>query len=82
MKVYIIGPGHMTKMAALHMRCKNPLKIFFSRNVSQMTLKPGTQQKGLEPYNVCINDDPGLTLTCFTTRLTLICSFRLLHLKI
>ena len=36
-----------------------------------MTLKLGTQQKGLEPYKVCINDDPGLTLTYFTTRSTL-----------
>ena len=31
MKVYINGPGHMTKMAATPIYGKNPSKIFFSR---------------------------------------------------
>ena len=30
-KVYINGPGHMTKMAATPIYGKNPSKIFFSR---------------------------------------------------
>ena len=30
-KVYINGPGHMTKMAATPIYGKNPQKIFFSR---------------------------------------------------
>ena len=30
-KVYINGPGHMTKMAATLIYGKNPSKIFFSR---------------------------------------------------
>ena len=30
-KVYINGPGHMTKMAAMPIYGKNPSKIFFSR---------------------------------------------------
>ena len=38
----------MTKRAAMHIYGKNLLKIFFSRTLSQMTLKHGTQQKGQE----------------------------------
>ena len=57
-------------MAAMPIYGKNLLKIF-SRTISQMTLKLGTQQQGLEPYKVCVNDDPWLTLTYFTTRSTL-----------
>ena len=68
-KVYIIDPGHMTKMATKPIHGKNPLKVF-SRTISQMTLKLGTQKKGLKPYQVYINDDPGLTLTYFTRRST------------
>ena len=63
-KVYIIG--HMTKMASMPIYGKYPLKIFYSRTVSQMTLKLGRKQKGLNPYKRYIDDDPGLTLTYFT----------------
>ena len=56
-KVYIIGPGHMTKMAALPIYGKKHLKVFYSR-----------QQKGLEPCKCYINDDPGLTYTYFMAR--------------
>ena len=48
-KVYVIGPGHMTKMASMPIYGKNNKKIF-SRTVSQMTLKLNRQQKGFEPY--------------------------------
>ena len=71
-KVYVIGPGHMTEMAGMSIYGKNPLKIFFSRTVSQMILKLGKYQKRLEPYKSFINDDPGLTLTYFTTRSNLV----------
>ena len=37
-----------------------------------MTLKLGMQHEVLEYYQVCSNDDPGLTLTCFTARSSLI----------
>ena len=47
---------------------KNPLNIFFSRTISQMTMKLCTQQKGLEPHKSFINDDPRLTLTYYTAR--------------
>ena len=40
--------------------------------VSQITLKLGKMQKGLEPYRFYINDDPGLTLTYFTARSNLV----------
>ena len=53
-KVCINGPGHITKIAA--------------RTGSPMILKLGMQHRGLKLYNVCINGDPGLTLTYFTAR--------------
>ena len=33
-----------------------------------MILKFGMQHEGLKFYKVCINNDPGLTLTYFTAR--------------
>ena len=33
-----------------------------------MTLKLGVQHRVLEHYQICSNDDPGLTLTYFTAR--------------
>ena len=71
-KVYIIGPSHMIRIAGMPIYGKNPSKIFFSRMVSQMTLKLGKKQKGLEPYKSYINDDPGLTWTYFTARSNLV----------
>ena len=44
-----------------------PLK-FFSRTKRPMTLKLGMPHRVLEYYQVCSNDDPGLTLTYFTAR--------------
>ena len=61
----------MTKMVGMPIYCKHPLKIFFSRTVSQMILKLGRKQKGLESYKSYINDDPGLT-TYFTARSKLV----------
>ena len=41
-----------------------------------MILKLGMKYWGLKLYKVYINDDPGLTLTCFTARSNLvICTF-------
>ena len=40
-KVCSNGPGHMTKMAAVPIYGKNPLKIFFSRTRKLMTLGLG-----------------------------------------
>ena len=40
-KIYSKHLGHMTKMAAMPIYGKNPLKIFFSRTRRPMTLGPG-----------------------------------------
>ena len=39
-----------------------------------MSLKLGMQHRELKLYNVCIYDDPGLTLTYFTVRSNLVAS--------
>ena len=68
-KVYINGQGHMTKMAAMAINRKKPLKIF-SRIRRPMILKLGTKHQAMELYKVYINHDPGMTLTFFTARST------------
>ena len=40
-KVYINGPGNMTKMAAMPIYGKNPSKIFFSRTGGPIFTKLG-----------------------------------------
>ena len=40
-KVYINGPGHMTRMAAMPIYGKNPSKIFFSRTGRPIFTKLG-----------------------------------------
>ena len=70
MKVNINSQGHMTKMAAMAINIKKPLKIFFSRTRRPMILKPGMQHQGEEHYKVYINHDPGMTLNYFTARST------------
>ena len=47
-------------------------KFFFSGTKRPMTLKVCMQNQVLKYYQVCSNDDPGLTLTYFTTRLNLV----------
>ena len=66
-KVYINGPGHMTKMAATLIYGKNPLKII-SRTGRPIFTKLGMQHRGHLPIIVYINDDPRITLTYFTAR--------------
>ena len=61
----------MTKMAAMPLYGKT-LKIFFSGTKTPMTLKLGMQHWVLEYYQVCSNDDPGLTLIYFTARSNLV----------
>ena len=69
-KVYINGQGHMTKMAAMAINRKKPLKIFFSRTRRPMILKLGVKHQAIELYKVYINHDHGMTLTFFTARST------------
>ena len=69
MKIHIKGQGRLTKMAAMAINSKT-FKIFFSRTRMPMILKLGTKHRAMEPYKVCINHDPGMTLTYFTARST------------
>ena len=48
------------------------LKIFFSGTKRPMTLKLSMQHWMLKYYQVCSNDEPGLTLTYFTRRSNLV----------
>ena len=59
--------GHMTKMASTSIYGKNPSKIF-SRTGGPIFTKLGMKHRGLQPIIVCLNDDPGVTLTYFTAR--------------
>ena len=68
--MYINDPGHMTKMAAMPIYGKNPSKIFFSGTGGPISTKLGMRHQWLLYYNVCINHDPVMTLTYFTTRST------------
>ena len=65
-KVYINGPDHMTKMAAMAINRKES----FSRTIRSMILKLGMKHQGKKLYIVYINHDPGMTLTYFTARST------------
>ena len=71
-KVCSNGPGHMTKVAAMPIYGKNPLKIFFSRTRRPMTLGLGMLHRGCGAYQVCSNNDPRLTLTYLTSRSNLL----------
>ena len=70
-EVCINSHGHMTKMATMAMNDKNLKKIFFFRTRRPMgfgTLHEASRIGGLQ--NVYINNDPGMTLTYFSTRST------------
>ena len=58
----------MTKMAAMPIY----LKIFFSGTKRPMTLKHGVQHRVLYYYQVCSNNDAGLTLAYFTAMSNLV----------
>ena len=68
--MFINNPGHMTKMAAMPIYGKNPLKFFFSGTTGPISTKLGMKHWGLEYYNVYINYDLWMTLTYFTARST------------
>ena len=59
------GLGHMTKVAAMPIIYMAKL---FCRTQSPMILKHVMSNKRLNLYKVCINDDPGLTLTYFKVK--------------
>ena len=74
-KVSSNGPGHMTNMATMVICGKNLKKSSGTKTL--MTLKVGMQDRELEYYQVCSNDDPGWPLTYFTARSNL--TLMLLH---
>ena len=51
---------------------KKNLKIFFSGTKTPMALKVGMQHLALEYYQICSNEDPGMTLTYCTIRSNLV----------
>ena len=65
MKVHVNGQDLMTKMAAMAINSKKPLKIFFSRTRRPMNLKLVMKHQGEKLYKVYINHDLGVTLTYF-----------------
>ena len=67
MEIYSNGRSHMTNVIAMPIYGKN-LKKVFSGTKRPMTLKLGMHDQVLEHYQVCINDDAGLTLTYFMAR--------------
>ena len=69
MKVCSNSPGHITRMVAMPIYCKN-LKI--SSSHEPMALKLGMQYRVLKYYHVCSNFDPGLILTYFWARSNLV----------
>ena len=71
MKVFSNGLGHITNMAAMPIYYDN-LKKIFSGTKQPMTLKVSMQHRVFKFYQVCSNDDLGLTLTYFTARSNLV----------
>ena len=67
--VFINNPGHMTKMAAMAIYGKNPLK-FFSGTNGPISTKLGMKHWVMKYYSVFINYDLWMTLTYFTARST------------
>ena len=57
MKVCSGDMGHMTKMAAMPIYRKNPLKVLFSGTKVPMTLGLNMQHQVLGPNKVCSNGD-------------------------
>ena len=70
-KVCLNGPGHMTKMAAMSIYGEN-LKNLLLRNQKTEKIESWMQHRVLKYYQVCSNDDPGLTMTDVTARSNLV----------
>ena len=62
----------MTKMAVMPRYGKKQKNLLLRNQKLYMTLKLGTQHRVLECSQIYSNDDPGLTLTYFTTRSNLV----------
>ena len=65
MKLHQHFAGHMTKMAAMPI-LENTLKTFFSGTKGQILMKLCMKHQRPKLFIICVNQDPGLTLTYFT----------------
>ena len=68
MKIHQYFAGHITKMAAMPIYGKKPLKTIFPGNTRQLLMKICIKHQRPKPFIICANYDPGLTLTYFTAR--------------
>ena len=60
--------GHITKMAAMPIYGKNPLKTIFPGTTWQILIKLCMKHQRPKPFIICANYDPGSTLTYFMAR--------------
>ena len=67
-RIYSNGPDHMTKMATMPIYGKNMKKFFFSGTKRLMTLKLCMQHWVLKYYQIYSNDNAGLILTYFNSK--------------
>ena len=65
MKVCINGQGHMTKVAAMAIKT---FKNLLLQNQKAFDFETWYEASGMELCKVCINHDPGMTLTYLTAR--------------
>ena len=70
-KVCSNGPGHVTKIAAMPIYGKKPFKNLLP-NQQANELRTWYTTSGTGALQSCSNEDPGLTLTYFTARSTLL----------
>ena len=62
-KFCINGPGHMTKMAAMAINSKNLYKSSLYKSSFSEPESLDMKHQAVELYKVCVNHDPGMTLT-------------------
>ena len=68
MKIHQHSAGHMTKMAAMPIYCKNTLKDFFPGTTRRILMKLCMKHQRPKTFIICANYDPVLTLTYCTAR--------------
>ena len=66
MKVCINHQGHMTKIVVMAINSKKPLRNL--QNHKAYVFKLDKKQQAMEIYKICINHEPGMTLTYCVAR--------------
>ena len=74
MKICLYDAGHMTNIAAMPMYGKKPFQNLLHQNWQVNFPETWYLASGTPAHyiTVCSNDDPGVTLTYFTTRSNLV----------